>query len=183
MAGTAEDEGAYATMYNAQAGYSGLVVGTTASDTSLSEQGRADEIAVETEKLAYVFGALDEARASAVEDLYTSADAAHNANAAVGERIVGGLGGVLWDELSDQIPGDKILKQGLDPLIDALFGSQDSSEQMAREIATIYQGGSEQAFTISQLTGLWEESENLKLANASGYDAGAGDMARALGES
>ena len=187
MAGTAEDPDAYATMYNAQAGYTGLVVGTTAIDTTLSEQERADEIAVETEKLAYVFGALDEARASAVEDQYTSADAAHNANAAIGERILGGLGGLLWDELSDPIPGDKILKQGLDPLIDMLFGEQDTSEQMAREIATIYQGGSEQAFTISQMImemyGLWDESENLKLANASGYDAGAGDMARALGES
>ena len=115
------------------------------------------------------------------------ADADHNANAAIGERILGGLGGLLWDELSDPIPGDKILKQGLDPLIDMLFGEQDTSEQMAREIATIYQGGSEQAFTISQMImemyGLWDESENLKLANASGYDAGAGDMARALGES
>lgn len=187
MAGAAEDPDAYATMYNAQAGYTGLVVATTATDTDLSEPQRADEIALETERLAYVFGALDEARASAVEDEYTSSDAAHNANAAIGETIVGGLGGYVWDEVTDAIPGDGLLKLGLDPLIDALFGSQDTGEQMAREIATIYQGGSEQAFTISQMVmemyGLWDESENLKLSNASGYDAGAGDMARALGES
>jgi hypothetical protein len=86
----------------------------------------------------------------------------------------------------DAIPGDRVLWLGLDPLIDTLFGGQDSGAAMAREIATIYQDDSKQAFTISQMIMeryvVWDESENLKLANASGCDAGSGDMARTLGE-
>ena len=184
MGGVTEDPDAYAVVYEAQARYTALVLDTTAGDTSMTEDERIEQLQFETDQCAKVFGALDEGRATAVEDLYTSGDADHNEQVGLAEKAVGTIAGLVADEVLDAIPGDGIIKAGLGPLIGLLFGERDSDEAMYRAVAEVYHGGSRQAFEISRLImenhGLWEQAWGLQDASSDGYNDGAAMMDQAL---
>ncbi|HEY0638754.1 MAG TPA: hypothetical protein VGD67_13975 [Pseudonocardiaceae bacterium] len=186
MAGAAEDEDGYVAMYEAQAAYATIVLDATATDPNLDQQQRADQVRYETDQLAKVFGAIDQARAVSVEDLYTQADADHNGNIALAEQGAGKIAGFLANELLESVPGDDIIKMGVDPLVKWLFGSQDSTDAMTRAIADVYHGGRDQAFEVAravlQANGLWNDSWwGLTDAAGDGYTDGRAAMDEALG--
>lgn len=186
MAGAAEDEDGYVAMYEAQSGFAAIVLDATVTDPNLGEAQRADQVRYETDQLSKVFGAIDQARALAVEDLYTEGDAEHNGNVALAEQATGKIAGFLANELLESVPGDDLLKLGLDPFIDMLFGDRDSSDASARAIAEVFHGGRDQAFetarAVLQANGLWNDSWwGLGDAAGDGYTDGRAAMDEALG--
>ncbi len=186
MAGAAEDEDGYVAMYEAQSAFAAIVLDATVTDPNLDGTQRADQIRYETDQLSKVFGAIDQARAVSVEDLYTEADADHNGNIALAEQATTKIAGFLANELLESVPGDDLIKLGLDPVIDMLFGDRDNSDASARAIAEVFHGGRDQAFetarAVLQANGLWNDSWwGLGDAAGDGYTDGRAAMDEALG--
>ncbi|WP_019855532.1 DUF6571 family protein [Actinopolyspora mortivallis] len=161
MGSAAYDPEVYAQLRDANMAYTGLTLDDIAQDDSKSPEDRRLSMKKEANQAAAVFGALDEARAYAVDELYDGKDAAYNSKIEFGGSLAswsligaGAASGVVETVGAPLAAGGSVaLADGATALADQL--KQDSSNIVTRDTADLREEGHKDAHKLLQQS-LWE---------------------------